>query len=291
MGSRNKELVMSGTVVVSKEGNEIKVRQNTYKNPIKISPKIPSPDVINKNGIKNLKIVFEERTNEYSFSLREMNYEISSDKIRQSGQAYSLYFEINDDEDITYLEGNIIPFDKKNGALFLSLNVSPKDQRNIDLFALPIVIPYKEEFLNIVKDLRNIIEKIKDGQSEKRVRIYKKIQTLLVKLPEVYSSHQNKLDEINNMTLKMKVTLMDFNFTCCLENALSLSDCVLSVPDIEEICAECPLLIDCLGACFDFLTLPACLLCFSLDVLACAYCIYKAGECTEDALKVIDCCK
>jgi hypothetical protein len=43
---------MSGSVVVSNEGNEIKIKQNTHKNPIKISAKIPSPDLINSNGIK-----------------------------------------------------------------------------------------------------------------------------------------------------------------------------------------------------------------------------------------------
>jgi len=85
-----------------------------------------------------LNLVFEEKTKEYVFSLREMNYEISSDKIRQPGKAYSLYFEINDVGDKTYLKGNIIPFEQKKGVLFLSLNVSPKDQKN-DIVTFPLI--------------------------------------------------------------------------------------------------------------------------------------------------------
>lgn len=291
MGSRKNELIMSEAVIVSKDENVLKIKVNTYKKPIKVSPKIPTPNTIANSGLKNMSLIFSDKTQNYHMALREMNYDITEKQVIQSGRAYSLYFEITDDEDITYLEGNIIPLESNKGVLFLSVNVSPKNPENVDLFSLPIVTHYKGSFLSMVKDLSSIISNLKKDASEKRNRIYGKMESLLEAFPDIYANNRNRLDIINNLELSFKVTLMDFNFTCCLENALSLTDCVLSVPDIEEICAECLVLPDCLAACFDFLTLPACLVCFSLDVLACAYCVYKAGECTEDAIKVIDCCK
>ena len=291
MGSRKNELIMSGAVIVSKDGNVLKTKINNYKTPIKVSPKIPTPNVIANSGLKNMSLIFSNKTQGYHMAFREMNYDITEKQVVQSGKAYSLYFEITDDEDTTYLEGNIIPLESNKGVLFLSVNVSPKNPENVDLFSLPIVIRYKGSFLSIIKDLSSIISNLKKDASTKRNRIYGKMVSLLEAFPDIYANNRNRLDIINNLELSFKVTLMDFNFTCCLENALSLTDCVLSVPDIEEICAECLVLPDCLAACFDFLTLPACLVCFSLDVLACAYCVYKAGECTEDAIKVIDCCK
>lgn len=290
MGSRKQELTMSEVVRVTKDKDEIKTEVITYKKPRKISPKIQTPQTFANSGVKNISLIFSDKTQNYTLSFREMDYELSEKKISQSGKAYSLYFEIADDEAIIYLEGNIVPLENSKGALFLSINVSPKDPTHVDLFALPISINYKGDFLSVAKDLGFVINKLDNGASEKRKWIYSKMESLLSAFPEAYESNRNKLKAIDVMELSYKVTLMDFNFTCCLENALSLTDCVLSVPDIEEICAECLVLPDCLAACFDFLTLPACLICFSLDVLTCAYCIYKAGECTEDAYNVIQCC-
>lgn len=290
MGSRKDELTISEVVRVIKEKEGLKTEVITYKKPRKFTPKVQTPQTFANSGVKNISLIFADKTQGYQMSFREMEYELSEKKITQSGNAFSLYFEIADDEAKIYLEGNIIPLEDNKGALFLSVNVSPNEPRNVDLFALPISLCYKGDFLSVVRDLSIVINKLHENASDTRKWIYNKMESLLNAFPEVYENNRNRLKTVDSIILSYKVTLMDFNFTCCLENALSLTDCVLSVPDIEEICAECLVLPDCLAACFDFLTLPACLICFSLDVLACAYCIYKAGECTEDAYQVIQCC-
>jgi len=290
MGSRKDELTVSGVVSVKKENGNLTSKVIEYKTPRKVTPKVTTPSSFANSGVKNVSLIFSSKTSDYMMSFREMDYELSEKRISKSGKAFSLYFEIADEEAITYLEGNIVPLEAIKGALFLSINVSPNDPNHVDLFALPIIMNYSGSFLTVINDLSTVVTQLNTNISEKRKWIYDKMKLLLGSFPEVYKRNIEKLKIIDGMDLLYKVTLMDFNFTCCLENALSLTDCVLSVPDIEDICAECLVLPDCLAASFDFLTLPACLVCFSLDVLACAYCIYKAGECTEDASKVIECC-
>ncbi|WMT49907.1 MAG: hypothetical protein RE472_02805 [Thermoplasmatales archaeon] len=105
MGSRKQELTMSEVVRVTKDKDEIKTEVITYKKPRKISPKIQTPQTFANSGVKNISLIFSDKTQNYTLSFREMDYELSEKKISQSGKAYSLYFEIADDEAIIYLEG------------------------------------------------------------------------------------------------------------------------------------------------------------------------------------------
>ena len=86
MGSRKNELIMSEAVIVSKDENVLKIKVNTYKKPIKVSPKIPTPNTIANSGLKNMSLIFSNKTQGYHMAFREMNYDITEKQVVQSGE-------------------------------------------------------------------------------------------------------------------------------------------------------------------------------------------------------------
>ena len=238
-----------------------------------------------------MSLLFENRRREHIFSVREVEFNISQEKIKYSGKAYSVYFEFDDIDAITYIDSTIIPSNDKSGSLFLKVNVAPKDKYKTDLFALPINFHYSADIITLIGDLSEVLKKLKISKSENRNWIYEKMTICLGKFLLEAKKAQNEFYEILKIELTSMITLMDFNFDCCLENALNLAKCALESPDLEEACEECPAIYGCVVACFDFITLPECLICFSLDAVACAYCAIKVKECTDYADQVIECCK
>ncbi|GCC11488.1 hypothetical protein IPdc08_01543 [archaeon] len=90
-----KPLIMSQVVSVEKSNNNLTVDIKDLKKERNIHPKELSPASMARSGINKMSMLFENRGREHIFSVREVEFNISQEKIKYSGKAYSVYFEFN----------------------------------------------------------------------------------------------------------------------------------------------------------------------------------------------------